>query len=55
MNDSYIKGHSLSYEGENNTPNINNLFVGGIIGSVNDRASTDDTSDITYSNRYLGG
>ena len=55
MNDSYIKGHSLSYEVENNTNNINNLFVGGIIGSVNDRSTNLDQgtfNNITFAGDY---
>lgn len=52
LNDSYIKGHSLSYEVTNTTDNVNNTYVGGVVGSIND---TDYDTFKTMSNIKFAG
>lgn len=41
LNDSYIKGHSLSYEVNNTVTGCNNNYVGGFIGKFDGNSSSD--------------
>ena len=52
LNDSFIKGHSLSYEVTNTTNDVNNTYVGGVVGSIND---TDYNTFKTMSNITFAG
>lgn len=56
LNDSYIKGHSLSYEVHNSRSGINNCYVGGFIGAFDgtsaEKANLVDLTNITFAGHY---
>lgn len=52
LNDSYIKGHSLSYEVHNVVVGINNSYIGGFIGAFNGPNSKSKLTNITFAGNY---